>query len=158
MLKCRFTAGCFWTLFACFVWPQAVAAEPFALQSSRVGHLDALFVGNTLVDNTGLTDGVNCLLSEQTAQIDANRLPPRAELVQAVLYVSGSLLANGANYAAGGSMFNPPAGLHASNSADLATLTALAQSAATEHRPCDPAGRFGPDCAVDGAGRERQCL
>ncbi len=64
----------------------ALSGQPFT------GRLQFNFIGATLVDSTGLANGVNCLYKQATATLRASDLPTRPTVLSAVLYVGGSLL------------------------------------------------------------------
>jgi hypothetical protein len=71
----------------------SAAADTFGqVGATRQGRMQFILVGASMVDNQGLTNGVNCLWPSATTVISSSDLPPRAELVQATLYLGGSLL------------------------------------------------------------------
>lgn len=63
----------------------ALAGEPYT------GRLQFVFVGASLVDSTGLANGVNCLFKSATAVVRSSDLPQRPRVRAATLYVGGSL-------------------------------------------------------------------
>ncbi len=64
-----------------------------------VGRVQFIFRGGSLVDNSGLENGVNCIEDSGSATILESDLPSRPTLVRAVLTVAGSLLdADGPDY------------------------------------------------------------
>src|SRR5688500_10887968 len=71
----------------------AFADESFNLAGQPYkGRLQFVFTGASMVDNTGLANGVNCLRREATATVRREDLPQRPRLVEAFLYIGGSLL------------------------------------------------------------------
>ena len=59
---------------------------------TRQGRVQFILVGASMVDNQGLDNGVNCLWPSATTVVTSADLPPRAELIQATLYLGGSLI------------------------------------------------------------------
>lgn len=68
-----------------------------------------VMVGGSMVDNTGLINGVLCLEPVGRATIDPAELTPRSQLRSATLYVAGSLFNDGVDYPENGtSIFTLP--------------------------------------------------
>ncbi|MBI3179531.1 MAG: hypothetical protein HYZ27_07700, partial [Deltaproteobacteria bacterium] len=113
------------------------AARPAAADTitqigpARTGRLQFVMVGASLVDNTGLANGVNCLKTSAAAEILAADLPARPLLVQATLYVGGSLIGDD-----GPDTSDPPQeifatpGLEANDPLERALVEAAARAAA----------------------------
>lgn len=74
----------------------AFAASPVAAQElvddPVIGRVEFIFRGGSLVNNTGLDNGVNCIEDSGSATVLESDLPSRPTLVRAVLTVAGSLL------------------------------------------------------------------
>jgi hypothetical protein len=97
-----------WLLLAAPAW-----ADAFKLEGPGYrGRVDFVFVGASLADNTGLTNGVNCLKPSATTTVHPGDLPQHARLISATLYLGGSLIDDGEDYP-GVTIFHPPAGVNA---------------------------------------------
>ncbi len=78
---------------AVLVTASPVRADDIALSGAPyTGRLQFVFVGASLVDSTGLANGVNCLYRSATAVVRTSDLPERPRVRSAILYVGGSLL------------------------------------------------------------------
>lgn len=88
-----------------FAAPLGPVGEPYS------GRYEFVFVGASLTessdDGTGEVNAA-CLKSSATAVVDDDTIPSRANLVQATLYVAGSLLNDGADGLPGGNLFDVP--------------------------------------------------
>lgn len=115
------------TLVVAILLPRWVHADEFALKATQTGHLDYVFVGNSMSDNQGLSNGTNCLMPSNTVTVDANMLTARPRLISATLYVSGSLIDDGVD--------EPSTGLQLFDDPTACCSPTLTQNASVV---CDP--------------------
>ncbi len=129
-------------------------ADTFAQRGpTEQGRVQFVLVGASMVDNQGLTNGVNCLWPSATATVSAADLPARPRLVRATLYVAGSLIADdGLDYV------DPPLeifvtpGLQADDPAELVQVEAAARAAADTSVELRPPGASAPVTVTAPAG------
>ncbi|OGR14846.1 MAG: hypothetical protein A2341_18605 [Deltaproteobacteria bacterium RIFOXYB12_FULL_58_9] len=108
---------------------------------TRQGRVEFIIVGASMVDNQGLDNGVNCIWPSATTTVSGNVLPPRARLVQATLYLGGSLISDdGADYPSTDIFVTP--GLTAD--VNLAEVEAAARAAADTSVEFQPPGAATP--------------
>ncbi|MEZ4269932.1 MAG: hypothetical protein R3C68_00365 [Myxococcota bacterium] len=136
-----------WTLsslLGCLIASSA-AADSFDVRGPPVRGRNAfVFVGASMADAQGLDNGVNCLFTQKSLQLSAAQLPTRAKIVEAVLYIGGSLLDDGLDYTDPSlEIFSTP-NLSYDDPSNVEQLDALARAAADRTVSFQPPGASAP--------------
>ncbi|MEK7706092.1 MAG: hypothetical protein AAB426_14120 [Myxococcota bacterium] len=92
------------SVFGCLVassllWGTPAHADSLTLRGETLRSRSTfVIVGGSMVDNTGLNNGVRCLEPRASATISPTALSARSRLRSATLYIAGSLIGDGVDY------------------------------------------------------------